>query len=228
MVVAPPGSLIPSRRLDAFLEDLAQRPPAPEAPPGGAPPHRHQRAPGGAPAPGRRRTAGRGLGLRPVFPAGAPVALKPGDRLVVRNLSPAFTWGGGQVLHVNPGRHKRRQDKVMAGLKTLEQGTPAERPALLSGGGRARGPKPPGAGRPAALGPRRPRQPVECPAHNRARPCITTRKTSAMSSTATARALEEESRQTLKSLSPGKPPETRALQGGAAAPAAAPDGGAPL
>ena len=55
-----------------------------------------------------------------------PVSLKPGDRFVVRNLSPAITWGGGQFLHVKPRRHKRQQDKVIAGLKILEQGTPAE------------------------------------------------------------------------------------------------------
>ncbi len=54
------------------------------------------------------------------------MAVKPGDRFVIRNLSPAITWGGGRILHVSPPRHKRRQEKVLAGLKTLEQGTPEE------------------------------------------------------------------------------------------------------
>jgi selenocysteine-specific elongation factor len=58
------------------------------------------------------------------------VALKPGDRYVIRNLSPAVTWGGGQILHVSPPRHKRRQEKVLAGLNTLEQGTPEEQVRL--------------------------------------------------------------------------------------------------
>ena len=125
MVVATPGSLIPSRRLDAFIEVLE-----------------------GVPRPLKHRQVVRfhtGTSERlavPLLldadelPPGAsgyvqfilrdPVALKPGDRFVIRNLSPAVTWGGGQILHVNPARHKRHQDKVLAGLKTLEQGTPEE------------------------------------------------------------------------------------------------------
>ena len=55
-----------------------------------------------------------------------PLALKPGDRLVIRSFSPAFTWGGGQILHVNPPRHKRRQAEVLASLETLEKGTPEQ------------------------------------------------------------------------------------------------------
>ena len=45
---------------------------------------------------------------------------------MVRNLSPAITWGGGQILQVNPTRHKRHQEQVLSGLKTLEQGSPEE------------------------------------------------------------------------------------------------------
>jgi selenocysteine-specific elongation factor len=48
-----------------------------------------------------------------------PVALKPGDRFVIRNLSPAVTWGGGRILHVNPARHKRFRPEVLAGLELL-------------------------------------------------------------------------------------------------------------
>ena len=53
-----------------------------------------------------------------------PLALKPGDRIVIRSFSPAFTWGGGLVLHVNPTRHKRRHPEVLARFKILEQGSP--------------------------------------------------------------------------------------------------------
>ena len=84
-----------------------------------------------------------------------PLALKPGDRLVIRCISPAFTWGGGQILHVNPPRHKRRQEA--AG----QIGDPGERhprkdPAPLPGRGRGRRPLPQRTEGPAALGPRRP------------------------------------------------------------------------
>ena len=125
MVVAPPGALISSRRLDAFLEVLAS-----------------------APRPLKHRQAVRlhaGTSERVAMPLildademppGAsgyvqfflrePMALKPGDRLVIRSFSPAFTWGGGQVLHVNPPRHKRHHPEVLAGLTTLEQGAPED------------------------------------------------------------------------------------------------------
>jgi selenocysteine-specific elongation factor len=55
-----------------------------------------------------------------------PLALKPGDRLVIRSFSPAFTWGGGLVLHVNPPRHKRRDPEVLANLTILSEGTPED------------------------------------------------------------------------------------------------------
>jgi len=45
---------------------------------------------------------------------------------VVRSFSPAFTWGGGQVLHVHPPRHRRRQAEVLARLEILEKGVPEE------------------------------------------------------------------------------------------------------
>ncbi len=125
MVLAPPGSLLPGRRLDAFLTILPS-----------------------APRPLKHRQMVRlhtGTGERVALPLlleadelppGAsgyvqfflrePLALKPGDRLVIRSFSPAFTWGGGQVLHANPPRHKRQQAAVLTGLTTLEQGTPEE------------------------------------------------------------------------------------------------------
>jgi len=125
MVVAPPGALLPSRRLDAYLEVL---PSAPR-------PLKHRQAV-------RLHTGTSERVALPLLldadelPPGAsgyvqfflrqPLALKPGDRLVIRSFSPAFTWGGGLILHVNPPRHKRHQAQVLAGLTTLEQGSPEE------------------------------------------------------------------------------------------------------
>ncbi len=125
MVVAPPGALIKSRRLDAYLQIL---PSAPR-------PLKHRQAV-------RLHTGTSERVAMPLIldaddlPPGAsgyvqfllrePLALKPGDRLVIRSFSPAFTWGGGLVLHVNPPRHKRRQPEVLASLATLEQGTPED------------------------------------------------------------------------------------------------------
>jgi selenocysteine-specific elongation factor len=122
MVLAPSGALISTRRLDAILTIL---PSAPR-------PLKHRQA--------VRLHTGTSEGLAlPLLlnaddlPPGAsgyvqfflrePLALKPGDRLVVRNFSPAFTWGGGQVLNVSPPRHKRHQDGVLERLAILEQGS---------------------------------------------------------------------------------------------------------
>lgn len=124
MVVATPGSLIPSRRLDTYLEvlDSAPRPLK----------HRHVVRF----HTGTSETVAVGLLLNAdelapgatgfvQFLLRDPVALKPGDRYVIRNLSPAITWGGGQILHVKPMRHKRFQEKVAHDLETLMTGDPA-------------------------------------------------------------------------------------------------------
>jgi selenocysteine-specific elongation factor len=125
MVLAPPDALLPSRRLDAFLEILASAPR----------PLKHRQAV-------RLHTGTSERLAMPLLldaddlPPGASgyvqfflresLALKPGDRLVIRSFSPAFTWGGGQVLHVHPPRHRRRQAEVLARLEILEKGVPEE------------------------------------------------------------------------------------------------------
>ncbi len=125
MVVATPGALIPSRRLDALIQVLESVPR----------PLKHRQAVRFHTGTSERLAVPLLLDADELPPGAAgfaqfllrdPVALKPGDRFVIRNLSPAITWGGGRILHVNPPRHKRRQEPVLAGLRTLEQGTPEE------------------------------------------------------------------------------------------------------
>jgi selenocysteine-specific elongation factor len=125
MVVAPPGALLPSRRLDAYLEILASAPR----------PLKHRQAVRLHTGTSERVALPLLLDADELPPGAAgyvqfflrqPLALKPGDRLVIRSFSPAFTWGGGLILHVNPPRHKRHQAQVLAGLTTLEQGSPDE------------------------------------------------------------------------------------------------------
>jgi selenocysteine-specific elongation factor len=129
MVVATPGSLIPSRRLDVFLEVLKSAPR----------PLKHRQTVRFHTGTSERLAVPLLLDADELPPGSSgyvqfilkdAVALKPGDRFVIRNLSPAITWGGGQILHVNPPRHKRRQEKVLSGLKTLEQGSPEEQVRL--------------------------------------------------------------------------------------------------
>jgi selenocysteine-specific elongation factor len=123
MVVAPPEALIKSRRLDAYLEIL---PSAPR-------PLKHRQAVRFHTGTSENVAMPLILGGDELAPGAAgyvqfflrePLTLKPGDRLVIRSFSPAFTWGGGLVLHVNPTRHKRRHPEVLEHLETLEQGTP--------------------------------------------------------------------------------------------------------
>jgi selenocysteine-specific elongation factor len=125
MVVASPGTLISSRRLDAYLEVLASAPR----------PLKHRQAVRLHTGTSERVAMPLLLDADELAPGASgyvqfflrePLALKPGDRLVVRSFSPAFTWGGGIVLHVNPPRHKRRAPEVLAGLATLEKGEPEE------------------------------------------------------------------------------------------------------
>jgi selenocysteine-specific elongation factor len=53
------------------------------------------------------------------------VAAKKGDRFVVRFYSPLETVGGGVILHTNPPRHRRRDARVLEGLRIREQGSAA-------------------------------------------------------------------------------------------------------
>jgi len=56
----------------------------------------------------------------------APVALRKGDRYVVRWPSPSTTLGGGIVVSTHPRRHKRFKPGLIESLETLARGTPDE------------------------------------------------------------------------------------------------------
>ena len=52
-----------------------------------------------------------------------PVALRRGDRFIVRFYSPIITIGGGIVLDALPAKHKRNREEVLAGMEVLNTGT---------------------------------------------------------------------------------------------------------
>ena len=50
----------------------------------------------------------------------SPAVALPGDRFVIRSFSPVLTIGGGVILDSRPGKHKRLDPEVAAGLERLE------------------------------------------------------------------------------------------------------------
>lgn len=54
------------------------------------------------------------------------IAVKKGDRFILRNFSPVITIGGGEVLDANPVKHKRFNDQVIDSLKVMETGSLAD------------------------------------------------------------------------------------------------------
>lgn len=56
-----------------------------------------------------------------------PIAVKSGDRFVVRFYSPVETIGGGTVLDPCPPRHKRNDPAVLGALAIREQGSAGQR-----------------------------------------------------------------------------------------------------
>ena len=54
------------------------------------------------------------------------VAVARGDRFIVRLASPSITVGGGDVIDPQPRRHKRFHDDTLSALQTLQRGTPEE------------------------------------------------------------------------------------------------------
>ncbi|HXN18233.1 MAG TPA: selenocysteine-specific translation elongation factor [Candidatus Binatus sp.] len=55
-----------------------------------------------------------------------PVLILPGDRFILRQLSPVATIGGGRVLDTRPARHRRKDNGVKSFLEILERGNQEE------------------------------------------------------------------------------------------------------
>ena len=51
-----------------------------------------------------------------------PIAVRRGDKFIVRFYSPVITVGGGRVLDANPEKHKRNRDDVLADFEILAAG----------------------------------------------------------------------------------------------------------
>jgi selenocysteine-specific elongation factor len=55
-----------------------------------------------------------------------PAVVARRDRFILRIPSPSITIGGGEILDIQPGYHRRFQSQVVAALEQLAQGTPEE------------------------------------------------------------------------------------------------------
>lgn len=55
-----------------------------------------------------------------------PIAVKRGDRFIIRFYSPVETFGGGIILDACPGKHKRHQEELIHALTIRETGTDDE------------------------------------------------------------------------------------------------------
>jgi selenocysteine-specific elongation factor len=56
----------------------------------------------------------------------APIAVLRRDRFIVRRPSPSETLGGGEIIDPNPPRHRRFRPETIAALETLAAGAPDE------------------------------------------------------------------------------------------------------
>ncbi len=52
-----------------------------------------------------------------------PILALPGDRFILRQLSPVVTIGGGTVLDIRPAKHRRKSNTVETMLHTLDRGS---------------------------------------------------------------------------------------------------------
>lgn len=125
MVLALPGKLQPTKRIDVHLHLLADAP---------APVEQNDALDffsGSTETPAQVTL----LDTEKLEPGGTSwvqlrlrdeVALAKGDRYIVRRSSPSLTIGGGQVIDVHPRRHKRFHAETLSALETLQKGTPEE------------------------------------------------------------------------------------------------------
>ena len=62
-----------------------------------------------------------------------PMALRRGDRFIIRFYSPIITVGGGTVIDTLPAKHKRNREEVLAGMDILANGSIEDIIAAKSG-----------------------------------------------------------------------------------------------
>jgi len=124
-VLAKPGSLQPSHRIDVKLTFL---PSAPK-------PLKHRARVraylGTAEILGRvilldREELQPGAEAYAQLQLEKPAAASRGDHFVIRSYSPMRTIGGGLIINPAPPKHKRYRDEVIRVLATAEKGSPAE------------------------------------------------------------------------------------------------------
>ena len=124
-ILAPPGTLTPSMRLDARIKVLHDAPVILE---------QNDEViafTGSAEIPARitlldRERIGPGEEGWVQLRLAHPVAVLREDRLILRRPSPAVTIGGGMIVDPEPARHKRFQDAVIESLSVLAEGTPED------------------------------------------------------------------------------------------------------
>lgn len=63
-----------------------------------------------------------------------PIAVRRGDRFIIRFYSPIITIGGGQILDAVPEKHKRNREIVLEGFRMLESGNISDIFVLKTGG----------------------------------------------------------------------------------------------
>jgi selenocysteine-specific elongation factor len=124
-VLAPPGTMTPSQRLDARLRLL------PDAPVALKQNDEIDFFTGAAELPARitlldRERLEPGESAWVQFRFRAPLAVLRNDRFIVRRPSPSETLGGGEIIDANPPRHRRFRPETIAALETLAAGAPDE------------------------------------------------------------------------------------------------------
>ena len=55
-----------------------------------------------------------------------PVAVRRGDRFIIRFYSPIITVGGGRIIDALPAKHKRNKPEILAGMEVLSGGSLSE------------------------------------------------------------------------------------------------------
>ncbi len=64
-----------------------------------------------------------------------PIAVRRGDRFIIRFYSPIITIGGGKILDAMPDKHKRNRENILENFKVLDQGS-LDQIILMKSGGR--------------------------------------------------------------------------------------------